>query len=130
MEVNSSKPMERVIVPVVNQGSAVSTTSGSTTGAAAQSEVRSEAQKTDIRGENKKEPSMDELLPITKELNKFMTYLNADIQFSLHEKTQRLVVKVVDTKENKVLREFPPKELLDTIANIREYIGVLLDKKA
>jgi flagellar protein FlaG len=88
-----------------------------------------------IRNSNKQEKNPeqiteDELLPITRELNKFMSYLNADIQFELHEKTQRLMVKVVDVKENKVLREFPPKELLDHIANMREYIGVLLDKKA
>ncbi|MCX7780195.1 MAG: flagellar protein FlaG [Negativicutes bacterium] len=76
------------------------------------------------------ELSKEDLLPITKELSKFMAYLNADIQFELHDKTQQLMVRVVDTKENKVLREFPPKELLDTIANIREYVGVLLDKKA
>lgn len=70
-----------------------------------------------------------ELTPITEAMNKFMAIMNADLQFSVHEKTHRLIVRLVDTKENKVLKEFPPKEFLDTIANIQEYIGMLLDKK-
>ena len=74
--------------------------------------------------------SRDDVKNITQELNKFFQYINADLQFAMHEKTQQLMVQVVDTKENKVLREFPSHELLDTIANIREYVGILLDKKA
>lgn len=84
----------------------------------------------DTQQGEKAEPTEKELLPITRELNKFFQYLNADIQFEMHTRTNRLMVKVVDTKTNKVLREFPPHELLDKIANIREYVGVLLDKKA
>lgn len=85
---------------------------------------------TDAQQADKKDLTEKELLPMTKELNKFFQYLNADLQFELHERTQRLMVKVVDLKTDKVLREFPPHELLDKIANIRDYIGVLLDKKA
>jgi flagellar protein FlaG len=79
---------------------------------------------------DKQELSQEELLPITRALNKFFQYLNADIKFEMHDRTQRLMVRVVDTKTDKVLREFPPHELLDKIANIKEYVGVLLDKKA
>lgn len=67
---------------------------------------------------------------ITEAMNKFMQSLNADLQFSMHEKTQRIIVKLVDTKTSKVLKEFPPHELLDTLAAISEYVGALLDKKA
>ena len=73
--------------------------------------------------------SKEDLLSVTQELNKFFEYLNTDIQFELHERTQRLMVKVVDLKNDKVLKEFPPQEFLDTIANIQEYVGVLLDKR-
>lgn len=76
------------------------------------------------------DPTEKELEPMTRELNKFFQYLNADLKFQLHERTNRLIVQIVDTKTDKVLREFPPHELLDKIANFREYVGVLLDKKA
>jgi len=67
---------------------------------------------------------------ITEAMNKFMEALNADLQFVLHEKTNRMMVKIVDIKTQKVLKEFPPHELLDTLAAISEYVGALLDKKA
>lgn len=63
-------------------------------------------------------------------MNRFLEMINSDIQFSLHEKTQRLIVRVVDTRDNKILKEFPPHEMLDTLARIRDYVGLLLDKKA
>jgi flagellar protein FlaG len=67
---------------------------------------------------------------LTEKMNNFMESLNIDIQFSLHEKTNRLIVQVVDKRDGTVLKEFPSREFLDTIANIQEYVGMLLDKKA
>ena len=78
----------------------------------------------------KKEINKEELVEMNAALNKFLQIINSDIQFALHEKTQRLMVQVVDSKEQKVLREFPAHELLDTMAKIREYVGAILDKKA
>jgi flagellar protein FlaG len=66
---------------------------------------------------------------ITIALNKFMESLNANIHFKLHDATKELIVQVVDESTQKVLKEFPPHKLLDTIAAIQDRIGVLLDKK-
>ena len=72
----------------------------------------------------------EELETVAADLSDFMQSLNTDIEFSIHEKSDRMMVKVVDTKTHDVLKEFPPEELLDTIGAIREYVGALLDKKA
>lgn len=77
-----------------------------------------------------REKPKDELDKITDAMNKIMELFNADLKFVLHDKTQRLMVQLVDLKEHKVLKEFPPHQLLDTLAAIRDYVGVLLDKKA
>lgn len=74
--------------------------------------------------------SRDEAEQVTDKMNKLMQLINTDLQFSLHEKTKRLIVQMVDKRDGTVLKEFPPHELLDTIANIQEYVGLLLDKKA
>lgn len=79
--------------------------------------------------QDKKELTKDELLKMNYELNKFMELIDSDIKFIVHEKTQQLIVQVVNTKENKVLKEFPPSKMLDIMAGIREYVGVLLDKR-
>lgn len=67
---------------------------------------------------------------LTDRMNKLMELMNTDLQFSLHEKTKRLIVQMVDRRDGTVVKEFPPHELLDTLANIQEYVGILLDKKA
>lgn len=85
---------------------------------------------TSEQDQNAKELTYDEAQKVTKEMNKFMKLLNADLRFVLHEKTNILMVQVVDSKDDTVLKEFPPHEFLDTKAKIREYIGILLDKHA
>ena len=72
----------------------------------------------------------EELQTVTADLSKLMESLNTDIKFSIHKTSGRMMVRVVDSKTQDVLKEFPPEELLDTIGAIREYVGALLDKKA
>jgi flagellar protein FlaG len=72
---------------------------------------------------------VQDLTKMTDALNKYFQVLNANIRFMLHEKTNRLIVQVVDQTNDKVLKEFPPHEFLDAMAAIRDYIGLLLDKK-
>ena len=66
---------------------------------------------------------------VTSDLTQFMKAMNTDINFSIHEKTGRLIVQVKDSKGT-VVKEFPSHELLDTLAAISESIGALLDRKA
>jgi flagellar protein FlaG len=84
----------------------------------------------DRRADTKEDVSRDELDTLTEELNKLMQNFNADLHFSIHEKTQQLMVQLIDEKNNKVLKEYPSHEFLDMIARISDYVGVLLDKKA
>lgn len=79
---------------------------------------------------DKKQIGKDEATNITEQMNKFMQLVNSDIQFEMHEGTKQLMVRMVDSTDGTVLKEFPPHELLDTMARIREYVGLLLDKKA
>lgn len=73
--------------------------------------------------------SKENLDNITKTLNDLMQSFNAKIHFQIHDKTKELMVQVVDESTNTVIKEFPPHQLLDTIAAIRDRIGVLLDKR-
>lgn len=40
------------------------------------------------------------------------------------------MMQVVDQQKNEVIAEFPPHELLDTLASVSKVIGLLLDKHA
>jgi flagellar protein FlaG len=55
---------------------------------------------------------------------------NRRLSFSLNEKLGQVVVKVIDTDTDKVVREIPPTELQRVYERIREAIGLLLDESA
>ncbi|WP_084574123.1 flagellar protein FlaG [Sporomusa malonica] len=115
----------------VNTGTAVTYPSIKTVGSSLTEQASTEVgvKNPDNIKSNAEDINKEDLSKMTGELNKFMQLINADLKFVLHEKTHRMIVQVVDSKEQKVLKEFPPHELLDTIAAIQEYVGVLLDKK-
>ncbi|AZV46191.1 flagellar biosynthesis protein FlaG [Nautilia sp. PV-1] len=70
-----------------------------------------------------------ELQKLTEELNKALNPLNTTLKFHFNDKIDELTVKVVDTKNDKVIREYPPKEALELMEKMREVVGLLFDKK-
>ncbi len=61
-------------------------------------------------------------------MNQFFAENDTNIQFKIHQKSNKLMVQVVDDA-NRVIKEFPSHEYLDMVAAIRDYVGILLDKK-
>jgi flagellar protein FlaG len=80
--------------------------------------------------QKKEVESLEQLKPTMQALNHFLEFMSADIRFQIHEKTNQMYVQLVSEKDNKVLRQYPPKEFLDMVARIREFVGIFLDKKA
>ena len=70
-----------------------------------------------------------ELERITEELNRALNPLNTTLKFNFNDKVEELVVRVIDTRDNRVIREYPPKEVLELMQKMRELIGLLFDKK-
>ena len=54
---------------------------------------------------------------------------NAEAVFGIHEKTNRVTIKMVDKETKKVIKEFPPDETLDMIAKVWEIAGLMVDEK-
>ncbi|WP_319402076.1 flagellar protein FlaG [uncultured Anaeromusa sp.] len=74
-------------------------------------------------------PTAEELKTMSYAMNRFVEMLTSDLKFEVHEKTHEVMVKFVNTKTGEVLKEYPPKEYLDMIARIRDYVGMMIDKK-
>lgn len=77
----------------------------------------------------KKPVNLKDLAQMTEAMNRFVQAMDATIRFKIHEKSNQLMVQVVEQTNNVVIKEFPSSEFLDTIAAIRDYVGILLDKK-
>lgn len=49
--------------------------------------------------------------------------------FGIHEKTNRITIKIVDKESKKIIKEYPPEETLDMVAKAWELAGILVDEK-
>lgn len=91
--------------------------------------------KTEVDGEMDQQiknnfPKEQELIKAIEESNKDLKLDNSRLQFSIHDKTKQIVVKVIDEATDEVMREFPSEKILDMVASMMERTGVFLDKKA
>ena len=69
----------------------------------------------------------DAIKEALKELAKKET--NIQSEFGIHEKTNRITVKLVDKQTKEVIKELPPEKTLDMIAKVWEYAGLIVDEK-
>lgn len=66
---------------------------------------------------------------VLSDLQKVSQAFDRRLQFSLDRGIDRVVVKVIDTETDKVIRELPPKEIQELYRRIREAVGLLFDHK-
>ena len=52
-----------------------------------------------------------------------------EFQFSVHEQTKQILIKVVDRETKEIIKEFPPEKILDMIAKMCEVAGIFVDEK-
>ncbi len=52
-----------------------------------------------------------------------------ELKFVVNRQLDEVVVKVIDSRTDKVIKEIPPKEIQRLEARIREAVGLLIDKK-
>lgn len=50
-------------------------------------------------------------------------------EFSIHERTKQIMVKVIDSDTNEVVREIPPEKTLDMVAKMWEMAGIIVDER-
>lgn len=50
-------------------------------------------------------------------------------EFSYHEQTKRVSIKVIDEDTDEIIREIPPEETLEMLTKMWELAGILVDEK-
>ena len=51
------------------------------------------------------------------------------VRYKIHDRTNEVMVKIVDAETEEVIREIPPEKLLDMFANMLEMAGLLVDER-
>lgn len=80
-------------------------------------------------GEKKEETASEKQIrdAISKVNKKLMN--RTKCEFSYHEETKRVSIKVIDEDTKEVIREIPPEETLDMVQKVWELAGILIDEK-
>lgn len=61
--------------------------------------------------------------------NKAIMGANRKFEFAIHEKTKEIMIKVVNSETNEVIREIPPEKILDMVAKMWEMAGLVVDER-
>ena len=73
--------------------------------------------------------SPDEIKMTISKINENIGVLNKDVKFAYNDTIKSLVVKVVDAKTGKIIREIPPKEVINLQKKLSEVVGIIFDSK-
>ena len=62
-------------------------------------------------------------------INELVEPLRRNLKFELHDKLDKYYVTVIDSNTREVIKEIPPKKMLDMYAEMADFMGILVDKK-
>lgn len=73
--------------------------------------------------------SKENVVEAVDKMNSFLEPTRRNLKFELHEKLDKYYVSVIDSSTNEVIKEIPPKKMLDMYAEMAEFMGILVDRK-
>ena len=108
-----------------------------TTAAVTKVQAEEESTGSEGNGSQQQQEKMDPQTPETPEhlkkmiaeMNRKISNSNEEAVFGVHEKTNRIMIKILDKDTKEIIKEFPPEKTLDMIASIWEMAGILVDEK-
>lgn len=92
-------------------------------------EVAKEAQQKEKYIEEAEQVSDAFIMKAIDKVNHTFEMQKRSLRFQIHERTNEVIVKVVDSETEEVIREIPPEKLLDMFANMLELAGLIVDER-
>ncbi|WP_010676896.1 flagellar protein FlaG [Bacillus timonensis] len=78
---------------------------------------------------NEKEITEKEINKVLKDMNLMLGNTHTSLKYVYHEKLQSYYVSLINDETKEIVREIPPKKLLDMYASMKEYLGLFVDNK-
>jgi flagellar protein FlaG len=84
-----------------------------------------------IANKPKVELTMDERqwIKLIERANKALSGGTRSFEFSIHEGTNEIMVKVIDNETHEIIREIPNEKILDMVAKMWEMAGIFVDER-
>lgn len=93
---------------------------------AAKKKISNVSEMTDEKGN----PTEQAYQTAVNKLNEFMEHTQRNSKFIFHGELERYYVEVVDAQTQEVVKEIPPKELLDAYYEMQKLAGKIFDTQA
>ncbi len=87
------------------------------------------AEQAEMTGKNEQRLPIQKADSLVDGMNTFLASANAQLKFVMHDELKEYYVTIVDTKTDEVIREIPSKKLMDIHAAMKEFVGLLVDRK-
>jgi flagellar protein FlaG len=78
---------------------------------------------------NDHDVSAKEIIDAIEKANKAIVGGQTQLEFSIHEGTKEIMVKVINTDTKEVVREIPSEKILDMVAKMWELAGIMVDER-
>lgn len=79
--------------------------------------------------EAKREMALEDVFRQAEDANVQLKAYDRRLEFSVHDETHKIMVKVIDTIDDSVIREIPSEKALDMLAYVWKMTGILVDEK-
>lgn len=79
--------------------------------------------------EQREKVSDEVLAKAVESANRAIGNMHAEVKFSIHEGTGEVCVKIIDKRNNEVIREIPSEKILDLVAKLWELAGIFVDER-
>lgn len=90
--------------------------------------LQSDSKEAALKEENKV-VSKEQVEQVIDKMNELLEPVRRNVKFVMHEKLEKYYVTVVDADKDEVIREIPPKKMLDMYAEMADFMGLLVNKK-
>ncbi len=95
----------------------------------AQKMLESTTRESEQQSAARQSAAREQLMRMAAEMNEMTGPLHTRISFGFSEDASAMYLNVIDGDSGKVIRQFPSEEALEFAAKMREFVGMLLDKR-
>lgn len=93
-----------------------------------QKQEQTTVQQATVKQEEERIPKQ-KLEEIVKGMNEFLQPSHTSLKFTVHEDLKEYYIQLIDDRTKEVVREIPPKKLLDMYAAMMKFVGLIVDRK-
>lgn len=96
---------------------------------AAVTNVSADTKTATVEGQKKEETVSSKIKDAVDKVNQKIVPSKTRCEFSYHEDTKRISIKVIDQATEETIKEIPAEETLDMLSKIWEFAGLMVDEK-